>query len=112
MQGTKMLKCQVGGFLAQQLERALAVEGVTVAEIVRRAMTVYFQTTSVLSNVAERQEGPVVGPSRALGGPAAAPPSSSPPSSPPAPPLTPPSLSMLLHTSKRGYQWRPRRRWR
>ena len=39
MQVEKVVKIRLGGFLAQELARDMAVEGITAAEIVRRAMT-------------------------------------------------------------------------
>jgi hypothetical protein len=97
MQGAKVLKIRLGSPLAEQLERAVATEGVTAGEIVRRALVLYFRENPVEraeSSLVESVEGPWKGPGRAHGGPAAPlPPSSPPPSSPPAPPQTPPSLS-------------------
>jgi hypothetical protein len=105
MRAEKMVKVRMAGFLLELLELEVAAEGVTAAEIVRRAVVLYFGGRPVISNVEESQKWPCQGPSEALSEPAAAPPSSSPPSSPPAPPLTPPSLSppaQLARSSRRA----------
>jgi hypothetical protein len=119
MQVAKLLKVRVGAALAQRLELAVLAEGVAAAELVRRALYVYFNSypvermaeallaqslggslaavwdggESAAEGEEELQKGPWEGPSRALEGPAAAPPSSPPPSCPPAPPESPPSVS-------------------
>jgi hypothetical protein len=117
MQVAKLLKVRVGAGIARQLEIACLAEGIAAAEVVRRALYLYFNAHPAEAPAAGAllaqslgdagdaagvsadpepeglPEGPWEGPSRALEGPAAAPPSFSPPSSPPAPPLTPPSLS-------------------
>ena len=103
MQGRKLVKVRVGPTLAQQVERAAAAEGITLGEIMRRALWLYFRNYPVEVEGARALEGPGSGPSRNLPvrpralegpfqGPPPAVPSFSPPSSPPAPPLTPPSF--------------------
>ena len=101
-QERKWLKIRLQGSLAQLRERAVAFEGVTAAEIARRAILVYLQGIPQVASGVESRKSPSAGTAGGqigvdfgvdFGTSELPPPSSPPPSSPPAPPLTPPSLS-------------------
>src|SRR5947209_8250222 len=82
MRIAKVVKFRVPAAVAQQIQQAAAAEAIAVAEMVRRALWLYFRANPVEATLAEPLQGPAAGPSRALEGPSPSlPPSSPPPSS-------------------------------